>query len=203
MPILSINKSNSDPQNYGQHHFYGAFNKYSFLLALTFHLLILSAFISASAPEFLKQQVVNIKIISSEISSNGAEKIVQKNRVDQNLAKNHLRQNSPAQNLKSSDAKSVDSVESEAIFDAQYLNNPAPHYPATAKSRGIEGKVLLEVLVSDKGEALNVKIISSSGSHILDESAYETVKNWQFIPAKKFGKFVQASVIVPIEFKII
>ena len=94
-------------------------------------------------------------------------------------------------------------VQSEPIFDAKYLNNPAPLYPTTARDRGIEGKILLEVVVKEDGSALNVKLITSSGSSLLDESAIEAVKNWQFIPAKKFGKFVQAKVIVPIEFKII
>jgi protein TonB len=78
-----------------------------------------------------------------------------------------------------------------------------PGFKIDVKLEGAEGKILLEVVVKEDGSALNVRLISSSGSSLLDESAIEAVKNWQFIPAKKFGKFVQAKVIVPIEFKII
>lgn len=181
-------------------------NKKCLFLAIFFHGLIFLTIFSKSTNQQIEPQIVNIKIISSQslkqISSNNTSNNTSNNNLQPSLRPNSTSTQSNVANSKSANSKNVDSVESEVIFDAQYLNNPAPIYPSVAKSRGIEGKVLLEVLVSDKGEPLNVKIISSSGSYILDESAFETVKNWQFIPAKKMGKFVQASVIVPIEFKI-
>ena len=100
-------------------------------------------------------------------------------------------------------SKEITALESEPLFDAAYLNNPAPKYPASAKRRNIEGKVLLEVSVNADGEAAKVRISRSSGFPILDNAALEAVKNWRFIPAKKSGKAVAAQVIVPIEFKIV
>lgn len=94
-------------------------------------------------------------------------------------------------------------AESEPVFDAAYLNNPAPYYPSTAKRKGIQGKVLLAVVVKTDGTPLSVAISRSSGSAILDESALDAVKQWRFIPAKRSGQLVQANVIVPVEFKII
>ena len=94
-------------------------------------------------------------------------------------------------------------AESEPVFDAAYLNNPAPYYPSSAKKRGVQGKVLLSVVVKSDGTPLTVDISRSSGSSTLDMAALDAVKQWRFVPAKRSGQSVQASVIVPIEFKII
>lgn len=94
-------------------------------------------------------------------------------------------------------------AESEPIFNAVYLNNSPPLYPTSAKRRGIQGEVMLDVLVSKDGKAEKVKISRSSGSYLLDEAAIAAVKNWKFIPAKVGSKAVEKNVIVPVEFKIV
>ncbi len=162
------------------------------ILAIIFHALILASIFINFKPQFTQQKIIKVSFFNSEISK--------KKFINNNL-QNSL--NNKSANSKSTNFVEKNNVQSEPIFDAQYLNNPAPLYPKVARDRGIEGKILLEVVVKEDGSALNVKLISSSGSSLLDESALEAVKNWQFIPAKKFGKFVQAKVIVPIEFKII
>lgn len=100
-------------------------------------------------------------------------------------------------------AKAMVSAESEPVFDADYLNNPAPYYPQAARQRGVQGKVLLSVVVKTDGTAASVMIANSSGSSILDSAALDAVKQWRFIPAKRSGQLVQANVVVPVEFKII
>ncbi|OFW81300.1 MAG: hypothetical protein A2887_01425 [Alphaproteobacteria bacterium RIFCSPLOWO2_01_FULL_40_26] len=95
------------------------------------------------------------------------------------------------------------SAESEPVFDADYLNNPAPLYPTLAKQNGMQGKVLLNVVVKIDGTPANVEISRSSGHSSLDFAALDAVKQWRFIPAKRSGQAVEANVIVPVEFKII
>jgi TonB family protein len=90
----------------------------------------------------------------------------------------------------------------EALFDAEYLKNPAPEYPAHAKRRGMQGTVMLEVGVSKEGLARSVEIIQSSGFTMLDESAKRAVSKWNFIPAKRGDEIIEAQVIVPIEFRL-
>ncbi|NBV74413.1 MAG: energy transducer TonB [Methylococcaceae bacterium] len=90
----------------------------------------------------------------------------------------------------------------EANFKANYLSNPKPEYPAIAKSRGWQGKVMLRVQVSAEGTALNVAVESSSGHEMLDESAVEAVNKWKFIPAKRGDTAVISTVIVPIIFTL-
>jgi len=100
-------------------------------------------------------------------------------------------------------AVATNAAESDPVFDAAYLNNPAPSYPASAKRKGVQGKVLINVVVRTDGTAASVAVSRSSGSDILDEAALDAVKQWRFIPAKRGHESVQANVIVPVEFKII
>lgn len=87
-------------------------------------------------------------------------------------------------------------------YGAAYLNNPAPEYPALARRKGEQGRVLLKVLVSETGLAQKVQIDTSSGYNSLDQSAVEAVKKWSFIPARRSNQAVSAYVLVPIKFSL-
>jgi periplasmic protein TonB len=91
---------------------------------------------------------------------------------------------------------------SEASFNANYGTNPKPEYPAIARSRGWQGKVLLRVAVSAEGLSEAVTVHHSSGHEVLDESAVDAVEKWRFIPAKRGNTAVACSVIVPIIFTL-
>ncbi|MBM3343638.1 MAG: energy transducer TonB [Betaproteobacteria bacterium] len=85
-------------------------------------------------------------------------------------------------------------------FDAAYLNNPAPVYPAAARRRGEHGRVQLRVYVSAAGAAEKVELFRTSGSGALDAAAREAVERWRFVPARQGERPVGAWVIVPIVF---
>jgi protein TonB len=87
-------------------------------------------------------------------------------------------------------------------FGAAYLNNPKPGYPAFARRMGMEGIVMLKVLVSSQGTALKIEVARSSGYEILDEAATEAVKNWRFVPARKGDSPVEEWVQVPLAFRL-
>lgn len=88
------------------------------------------------------------------------------------------------------------------IFNAAYLNNPAPDYPSASRRLGEQGKVLLLVQITADGAAGSVTLQTSSGSARLDQAALEAVKKWRFVPAKRGEQAVSASVIVPVRFSI-
>ena len=93
-------------------------------------------------------------------------------------------------------------VTTAPLFDAAYLNNPVPEYPAQAKRRGMEGSVMLGVVVRQDGTAKSVGIAESSGFAMLDASAKKAVSRWKFIPAKRGDETVEARVMVPIDFRL-
>jgi protein TonB len=87
-------------------------------------------------------------------------------------------------------------------FDAAYLDNPAPPYPALARRMGEQGKVILRVLVGAAGNAEKIELRTSSGSDRLDAAALDTVRRWRFVPAKQGSEAVSAWVLVPISFSL-
>jgi len=100
-------------------------------------------------------------------------------------------------------ANATKSAETDPVFDAAYLNNPAPSYPQAAKRKGIQGKVMLNVIVKADGTPATVQVYHSSGFSVLDDAALEAVRQWKFVPARRGGEFVQANVVVPVDFKMI
>lgn len=87
-------------------------------------------------------------------------------------------------------------------FDAAYLNNPAPAYPAVSRRLGEEGRVLLAVQVDADGAPRQVRIARSSGYPRLDSAAQAAVEKWRFVPARQGEHSVAASVNVPIHFRL-
>lgn len=136
----------------------------------------------------------NIQQNASELTKESSNKTNQDN---QNLIQNSISSSSSKNQVPDSN------ITTSPVFDAQYLNNPSPIYPSNAKNNNIQGKVFLSVLVGIEGRAIEVKIANSSGYSILDNSALSAVRKWQFVPAKKNGEAVSATVIVPVEFKIV
>ena len=87
-------------------------------------------------------------------------------------------------------------------FNADYLNNPAPPYPALSRRLGEEGKVVLRVFVNENGLPAQVQIRTSSGHNRLDSTALETVRQWKFTPARRGEQSIGAWVLVPISFNL-
>ncbi|MEW5893666.1 MAG: energy transducer TonB [Pseudomonadota bacterium] len=87
-------------------------------------------------------------------------------------------------------------------FDAGYLNNPPPGYPALSRRLGEQGRVLLRVRVSEEGLAREVLVQEGSGFARLDQAAREAVLRWRFLPARQGGAAVEAWVLVPISFSL-
>jgi protein TonB len=89
------------------------------------------------------------------------------------------------------------------------VTNPAfrspprpPAYPQAAIARGIEGTVLIRVLIAPDGTTREVLVHRSSGTALLDRAAVEAVRHWAFMPAAVGGRAVPAWVEVPVRFRL-
>jgi protein TonB len=89
-----------------------------------------------------------------------------------------------------------------ARFDAAYLQNPHPEYPTISRRLGEEGRVLLRVRVTADGRAAAVDVDKSSSFTRLDDAALRGVARWRFVPARRGDEAVEATVIVPIVFRL-
>jgi TonB family protein len=71
-------------------------------------------------------------------------------------------------------------------------------YPDRARRMGWEGKVVLSFDLFENGSIRNVKIISSSGFHILDNSAKEVIEKTTFTRKIPYSRLVQ----LPVEYRL-
>ena len=77
-----------------------------------------------------------------------------------------------------------------------------PPYPRFAREQGWNGTTVLRITVESDGLVTSVMTKKSSGFPILDKSASQAVKEWEFSPAKN-GKFAVASTVdLPIRFDL-
>lgn len=75
-----------------------------------------------------------------------------------------------------------------------------PIYPRLARKRGIEGRVMLQVMIDRNGRVTGQQVERSSGSELLDRAAQKAVQHWLFVPARQQGMAVASYVRVPIDF---
>lgn len=73
-------------------------------------------------------------------------------------------------------------------------------YPKDAQKLGIEGRVLLKVLVSKTGSVKKAEVVK--GIPELNEAAISAIKEVKFKPGKYKNKAVDVWVRIPIDFKI-
>jgi TonB family protein len=74
-----------------------------------------------------------------------------------------------------------------------------PEYPPEAFEQGVEGTVLLELVIDAKGKVARVKVLESILP--LDEAAIRCAKKWRFKPAQKDGRPVATTAHAPIAFR--
>ncbi|RMG60924.1 MAG: energy transducer TonB [Deltaproteobacteria bacterium] len=91
----------------------------------------------------------------------------------------------------------------EGIFSPpRLLSMPKPAYPFIARKRGLEGVVLLSVLVDREGRPKEVRVLRSSGNSLFDERARNSAMKALFEPAYLGGMPVEAEKKIAVRFTL-
>ncbi len=77
-----------------------------------------------------------------------------------------------------------------------------PEYPRSARRRGHEGRVAVEISLSAAGEIESVEIVESSGYRELDASALAAVRAARFAPAMENGVAVAGRLRLAFDFRL-
>lgn len=76
-------------------------------------------------------------------------------------------------------------------------------YPEIARKAGIEGQVIIGVLIDDKGNPIKTQILKAAGVKVgFEEAAEAAVMSVKWRPAKQRDRAVKVWVSVPIRFKL-
>ena len=75
-----------------------------------------------------------------------------------------------------------------------------PVYPEAAKAAGIEGVVILEIVIGEDGSVIEVQVVRSIPE--LDQAAIDAVSQWQYEPTLLNGEPVEIEMTVTINFTL-
>lgn len=91
------------------------------------------------------------------------------------------------------DADSVDQPPREG-------NCPPPRYPTNARRRGIEGSVLVRLLISEEGRVDDVQLVEGAEYEGFNDAVLSRVRDWTFEPARDKGRVIKVWALKRIDF---
>lgn len=77
------------------------------------------------------------------------------------------------------------------------LDNAGQFYPAEAIARGLEGEVLVLLIIDEAGKVSAARVEQGSGHPVLDEAALRAVRSLQSLPAD-----APRQVVLPVRFRL-
>lgn len=86
--------------------------------------------------------------------------------------------------------------------EPQFINQVKPVYPEIARKAGMEGRVVLRVLIDKDGKPQKAQILKNPGTDIFDEAAIASVMQSSYSPAIQNGRPVKCWLTVPIKFTL-
>ena len=101
-----------------------------------------------------------------------------------------------------SDSSNVVMTEDTVDEKPQASYRPQMEYPSSARKRGIEGHVTVNLLINTQGQVEKVKLLEGVPTGVFDLVAMNNVQNWQFEPARYKGKSVKIWVRQRISFNL-
>jgi periplasmic protein TonB len=94
------------------------------------------------------------------------------------------------------------------VISSTHLDNPprtrfqaTPMYPFEAKRNGMNGQVLVEFLVDERGHVLEPRVVNST-NRIFEEATLRAVAKWQFEPGRRDGRIVRFRMSAPVVFNL-
>lgn len=75
-------------------------------------------------------------------------------------------------------------------------------YPQIAIESGIQGDVIVEFVIDEKGELTRIKVLQSPDSSLSSEVIAVLKKSPRWKPGEHEGKKVKVKFVLPIRFKV-
>ncbi len=89
---------------------------------------------------------------------------------------------------------------SSGVMSANLISAPPPDYPLLARITHVEGQVILQAVVSRKGQVVATHVLQ--GHHLLRGAAEGAVQRWRYRPYQMNGKSTDVETIVFVNFRL-
>jgi periplasmic protein TonB len=76
----------------------------------------------------------------------------------------------------------------------------APRYPTLARESHVEGTVILDVIIDERGAVTSTRVLKSVT--FLDQAAIDAVQQWRFSPARLNGEAIPIVMTVTVTFRL-
>ena len=86
------------------------------------------------------------------------------------------------------------------VTPPRILHKIEPEYSPDARADHVQGTVIFQLVVNEKGRPTNISVISPLGFG-LDERAQAAIEKWEFAPGMKDGKPVKILATVEVSFR--
>ena len=84
----------------------------------------------------------------------------------------------------------------------QLIKMVKPSYPEIARKAGVEGKVILQIVVDERGNVLEAQVIVAQPPGIFEDAAIEAIMQWKFKPAKQRDKPIKVRMGQTMDFTL-
>lgn len=82
------------------------------------------------------------------------------------------------------------------------LDSIKPAYPEKGVELGVDGKVILLLLVDEGGVVKDASVVEADPEGIFEESALTAFRNARFAPAQKNGRAVKSRVLIRVSYEM-
>ena len=82
------------------------------------------------------------------------------------------------------------------------LDPVEPEYPAEGVARGVEGNVVLLLLIDEVGVVKEATVVEANPEGIFEESALAAFREVRFAPAQKNGRAVKSRVLIRVSYEL-
>lgn len=89
----------------------------------------------------------------------------------------------------------------DGVKEPKVLNKVAPVYPSALKEKGVQGRVVLEVVINEEGKPWMLRVLKSDDEGF-NQAALDAVKQWRWEPPMLHGKPVSLRWTLTINFKL-
>ncbi len=88
----------------------------------------------------------------------------------------------------------------KTVLEAKLISSTRPVYPAMAKNSSIQGRVVINAEINEKGTVVAATAVS--GPMPLRQAALDAVKRWKYSPAQIDGKPAASQITIGLDFRL-